>query len=395
MAEDELSLACQKVGLFFHKFALLEQEINERIVDMLELKGDAADVVTHSLDFFKKLNTLWIVAIGRTPSEKKKRVERIFKAIAKRNDNRQIMAHCRFEPVNGSVQFRRTVAKDGKVRVQDKDHLWSSEKFEKAFLELDDLRTKLGELKPQLTFVPGTAYLFLSPQNSDPRSHIFGTLDGNILMVGTTDRGGGRERPIHRKYRSFDGPSFVAFDAPGWGRASFSAHLKPPIRKSWVYADRMTGAVSKSEAAAAIGVSPSRLSHWLSEGKIDGAAVVGSGRGALIDVDLARAQLDARLHLGQRLGANGKARLDGAASAIKSARLASLELANDRARAEALANMGRYIEADKAAGRISSALPTTQSCCAAHVGQSPQLVTFGVDDPFPPTATPARSRMAA
>ena len=158
-------MACQKVGLFFHKFALLEQEINERIVDMLELKGDAADVVAHSLDFFKKLNILWIVAIELTPSEKKERVEEIFKAIAKQNDNRQIMAHCRFEPVNGSVQFRRTVARDGKVKVQDKDHLWSSEKFEKAFLELDDLRTKLGELKPQLgpsALVPGSAYLRLS-----------------------------------------------------------------------------------------------------------------------------------------------------------------------------------------------------------------------------------------
>jgi hypothetical protein len=151
MAEDEFSLACQKVGLFFHKFAFLEQEINERIVDMLKLKGDAADVVSHGLDFFKKFNLLKTVAVGQTPSEEKERVEGIFSDIAKQNDSRQVMAHSRFEPgIKGSVQFRRTVAKDGKVKVQDKDHLWTVERFAGEFEKLDELRAKLNELKPRL-----------------------------------------------------------------------------------------------------------------------------------------------------------------------------------------------------------------------------------------------------
>jgi hypothetical protein len=41
---EQLFLACQKVGLFLHKFALLEQEVNERIADLLKLQGEAADV---------------------------------------------------------------------------------------------------------------------------------------------------------------------------------------------------------------------------------------------------------------------------------------------------------------------------------------------------------------
>ena len=91
------------------------------------------------------------------------------------------------------------------------------------------------------------------------------------------------------------------------------------------------GVVTKSEFAASIGVSPSRLSHWLREGKIDGDAIVGSGYSARIDVELARAQLDARLHLGQRLGANGRAELEGGTGPtldadIKAARLRQLEL---------------------------------------------------------------------
>jgi hypothetical protein len=79
-------------------------------------------------------------------------------------------------------------------------------------------------------------------------------------------------------------------------------------------------------------------------------------------------QLDARLDLSQRLGANGKALLadTGVASAsppgaaldtgIKSARLRQLELANERAAAEAAAGSGRYVEAEAAKlemGRIA------------------------------------------
>jgi hypothetical protein len=126
--------------------------------------------------------------------------------------------------------------------------------------------------------------------------------------------------------------------------------------------------LSKSAFAASVGVSPSRLSHWLRDGKIDGAAIVGSGYSARIDADLARQQLDARLDLSQRLGANGKALLadTGAASAsppgaaldteIKSARLRQLELANERAAVEVAAGSGRYVEAEAAKlemGRIA------------------------------------------
>ena len=129
--------------------------MNERIVDILQLKDDAADVVAHSLDFFKKFNLLKTVAIGQTPPDEKKRVEDIFSGIAKQNDSRTMVAHCRFEPAaKGSVQFRRTVARDGKVKIDDP--LWTPEKFAEEFEKLDDLRAKLaGELKPTLTFKIG------------------------------------------------------------------------------------------------------------------------------------------------------------------------------------------------------------------------------------------------
>jgi hypothetical protein len=80
---DELSLACQKVGRFLHQFALVEQEINERIVDMLGLKGAAAQVVAHDLDFFKKVNILRIIAIETAPAADKRFIKGLFKAITR------------------------------------------------------------------------------------------------------------------------------------------------------------------------------------------------------------------------------------------------------------------------------------------------------------------------
>jgi hypothetical protein len=63
--------------------------------------------------------------------------------------------------------------------------------------------------------------------------------------------------------------------------------------------------VKKSEFAKAINVSVPRMSQYLSEGKIDGAAVVGEGQRALIDFDIALAQLKERLSVNERFGLNG------------------------------------------------------------------------------------------
>jgi hypothetical protein len=63
--------------------------------------------------------------------------------------------------------------------------------------------------------------------------------------------------------------------------------------------------VRKSEFAEMRGVSPGRVSQWIAAGQIDGAAIVGSGQRALINVELACAQLQERLAVGERFGLNG------------------------------------------------------------------------------------------
>lgn len=63
--------------------------------------------------------------------------------------------------------------------------------------------------------------------------------------------------------------------------------------------------VGKSEFAALRGVSPGRVSQWLAEGKIKPDALVGEGRGAKINVEIATRHLQESLDPNQRFGLNG------------------------------------------------------------------------------------------
>lgn len=65
----------------------------------------------------------------------------------------------------------------------------------------------------------------------------------------------------------------------------------------------MDGAtVTKGEFARIINVSPGRVSQYIAEGKLYGAALVGEGRAARIAVDVATEQLRNKLDISQRLG---------------------------------------------------------------------------------------------
>ena len=124
--------------------------------------------------------------------------------------------------------------------------------------------------------------------------------------------------------------------------------------------------VSKSEFAELMNVSRQRVSQWLSARQIDGEALVGDGRTARINVEIAKEQLSARLSLSQHLGANGKALLTGGASPldgdIKAARLRQLVLSNERAFADAALRAGIYVKADDVRqqfGSVASRLITS------------------------------------
>ncbi|GJD78002.1 hypothetical protein [Methylobacterium gregans] len=68
--------------------------------------------------------------------------------------------------------------------------------------------------------------------------------------------------------------------------------------------------VSKSEFAKLCGVVPGRVTQWINEGKISGAALVGEGRSARIRVEVALRQLKLRRDVGQALANGSATRLD-------------------------------------------------------------------------------------
>ena len=63
--------------------------------------------------------------------------------------------------------------------------------------------------------------------------------------------------------------------------------------------------ISKSEFARRRNVSAARVSQWISEAKITGAALAGAGREQRIVESIACDQLKRRIDSAQRLGGNG------------------------------------------------------------------------------------------
>jgi len=58
--------------------------------------------------------------------------------------------------------------------------------------------------------------------------------------------------------------------------------------------------VTKGQLAKIAGVSPGRVSQWIAEGKVTKEAMVGEGRSAMIDLNIAGPQLDLTLDFDQR-----------------------------------------------------------------------------------------------
>jgi hypothetical protein len=149
---------------------------------------------------------------------------------------------------------------------------------------------------------------------------------------------------------------------------------------------RKAGVVTKKEFAGLAHVTAGRVSQWLKEGKISGAAIIGHGHRARICVAVAMEQLKRSLDPVQHLGAAGRAQLDGNGAAvpptveddIKAARLKQLALSNAKAAAEAAAQSGRFVlaadarqEMGRIAGRLMSVFESSFSELANALLASP------------------------
>ncbi|MBR1150103.1 hypothetical protein [Bradyrhizobium sp. JYMT SZCCT0428] len=142
----------------------------------------------------------------------------------------------------------------------------------------------------------------------------------------------------------------------------------------------MSQVVSKAAFARLKNVSAARVSQWISGGKINGAALVGEGRNAQIDVTIADQQLRERLDIGQRVGNGLATRLgdtpeaspemplavappaapaaaapatDKFEEAFKRERLEALQRENRKRAEEEAARAGRYVDAQAASAQMA------------------------------------------
>jgi hypothetical protein len=144
MAEP-LETACSLVGRFQYHFGRVEQKIDQAVIKLLDLDDKAGTIVTGSVAFASKVNFVRTSAYQQAVNETdKKFAEKTCDDVFAVNNVRQIVIHSSFEPHDGGVQFRRTVARDGRVRVDDQ--VWNGEKFSEHFSTMRELETDLDKL---------------------------------------------------------------------------------------------------------------------------------------------------------------------------------------------------------------------------------------------------------
>ena len=155
----------------------------------------------------------------------------------------------------------------------------------------------------------------------------------------------------------------------------------------------------KGQFAKLIGVSPGRVSQYIRENKLTGAALVGEGHGQQINVRVAAAQLNVRLDIDQRLSANGintnldralgevpplpleassaegsadplfPPQVDRIEDHIKRERLEALRRQARRELQEEAASQGRYVLADDAKQQLGRALALQMSWFEGVLGE--------------------------
>jgi hypothetical protein len=152
-----LTRACRLVGRFQYHFARVEQKVDQGVIKLLDLDAKAAPIVTGNLDFAKKLNLVRTAAYQQAAKDDKQQQfgEDTCKAVFKINDVRQLVIHSSFEPgPGGGVQFKRTVAKNGRLRIEDQ--VWGDKEFHEHYRKMVTLEGNLDNLIRLIKPVPSS-----------------------------------------------------------------------------------------------------------------------------------------------------------------------------------------------------------------------------------------------
>jgi|EndMetStandDraft_3_1072993.scaffolds.fasta_scaffold97396_5 hypothetical protein len=143
---EGLERAYLLVGRFQYHFARVEQKVDQAVIKLLDLDDKAGSIVTGSVDFAKKLNFVRTAAYEQAHNGKDQKFgEDTCNGVFAINTDRQLVIHSSFEPApDGGVQFRKTVAKDGRVRIDDQ--VWTDKEFSQRYEKMAALETDLNSL---------------------------------------------------------------------------------------------------------------------------------------------------------------------------------------------------------------------------------------------------------
>jgi hypothetical protein len=152
--------AHRTIGDFFCEFSKLERELGETIKVIFRLeKHEAGDAIVAALgDARKKINLVWAAARmaknadgSETTTEWKENADEIMRAIHKRNDIRNRLAHSFLEPlIDGSVAVARLQVERGELTGRDKEQ-WTQKEFEDEIKNLNKQTAKLQLVKSDLS----------------------------------------------------------------------------------------------------------------------------------------------------------------------------------------------------------------------------------------------------
>jgi hypothetical protein len=145
-ARDALEEACALVGRFQYYFARIEEKIDHGVIKLLGLDEKAGAIVTGGVDFAKKLNLVRTSAYEQAANKKDQQFADVTcDDVFKVNTTRQSVIHSSFEPApGGGVQFKRTDARGGRLRVQAQ--VWDDKKFSESYEEMRRLEADLNKL---------------------------------------------------------------------------------------------------------------------------------------------------------------------------------------------------------------------------------------------------------
>src|SRR5262249_34280352 len=129
----------------------VEQKVDQAVIKLLDLDENAASIVTGSVDFAKKLNFVRTYVFAQAGNDSDRDfAEKTCKEVFNVNNDRHLMIHSSFEPTfSGCVQFKRTVASDGRVRFYDQT--WGDAQFSQRYEKMRTLEADLDRLINLLT----------------------------------------------------------------------------------------------------------------------------------------------------------------------------------------------------------------------------------------------------